>query len=181
MAVAAIALGIAGALLGLIPILGLFALIAGILAIVFGAMGRRNAARPDVGQGRGLATTGIVTGVIALVLGAVGVSIVNNAFDELGNTLDEIDIEGTDLIGRVVLDLDTCDDDGAHGTVVNNHTASVNITIDARFVDDAGTQVDTGVAFVNGLRPGSKATWDASLFGTEYARCQAEVSSVYED
>lgn len=62
-AVAALVVGIAAALFGLVPFLGV---LVALVAIVLGIVGRRRS-RP--GGGRGLATSGLVLAVLALLLG----------------------------------------------------------------------------------------------------------------
>jgi hypothetical protein len=98
-AVTALVCGIGGALLGLIPILSIPALIAGVVALVFGLVGRGRVKRLGV-TGKGMATAGVILGSIAIVLGIIGFVIVQNAFDELENDLDEFDSGA----GRVVLE-----------------------------------------------------------------------------
>lgn len=61
--------GIAALVLGVASLLCLFGLLVpAVLAIVFGVLGRRRAARGEASNG-GLALAGIITGTIALVLG----------------------------------------------------------------------------------------------------------------
>lgn len=66
-AIAAIITGIIALLLSWIPAINLLAIVLGIVALVTGFMGLRNAGTPGVG-GKGLAVTGLVTGVLALVI-----------------------------------------------------------------------------------------------------------------
>jgi hypothetical protein len=80
--------GIVGAIFGLIPILFFIALPLGLLAIIFGFVGRGRANRdPNVGRKR-MATWGIVSGVAAVVLGCIGIAIVNDAFDQFDKNLN---------------------------------------------------------------------------------------------
>lgn len=93
MAVAALVCGIVGAIVGLIPILFFIALPLGILAVIFGFVGRgRVKKQPEAGR-KGMATAGIVTGVIAVILACVGIGIVADAGEELDEDLDRIDQE----------------------------------------------------------------------------------------
>jgi len=83
MAVAALVCGIVGAVLGVIPILFVAAWGLGAVAVALGIVGRRRAKRV-AGAGRGgMALAGTLLGVLALVLGGVGVAIVDDAFDDL--------------------------------------------------------------------------------------------------
>jgi hypothetical protein len=85
---AALVLGIVGAVVGLIPLLGIIAIPCGILAIIFGIVGIRRRAR------KGFAIAGLATGVVALTFGILGLVIVNNAFDDLKVCTDAV---STDL------------------------------------------------------------------------------------
>jgi hypothetical protein len=81
---AALVLGIVASCIGLIPILGIFALPCALLAIIFGAIGiRRNVKR-------GFAITGLVTGVLGIVLAIAGLVIVNNAVNDVQDCLDTL-------------------------------------------------------------------------------------------
>jgi hypothetical protein len=73
---AALVLGIVAACIGLIPIVGFFAIPCGILAIIFGVKGiRRNVQR-------NFALAGLITGCVGLVLSFVGMALLGNAIDE---------------------------------------------------------------------------------------------------
>lgn len=87
LAVASLTLGIIGALVGIIPLLFVLAWILGALAVAFGAIARRGGAR------RAMATWGLVLGLVAIALGVAGVVIVDDAFDDLGDDLRELDEE----------------------------------------------------------------------------------------
>lgn len=84
MAVAALVCGITGVVLGLIPLFFVAAWALGVLAWVFGVVGRRRA--PARG-GRTMATWGVVLGVLAIVFGIIGVVIVGDAFDDFDREL----------------------------------------------------------------------------------------------
>jgi hypothetical protein len=98
---------------------------------------------------------------------------------EIVNQILDVGSGGEDLTGEVSLELDGCTSDGASGTVRNNHSASVDITIEVQFLDE-GVLIDTGLDFVNGLRPNQTGTWEANFFGDDYSRCSANVTSVFE-
>jgi hypothetical protein len=88
LAVASLVLGIVGVVFGLIPLTFFIALICGVLALIFGIVGWRAA---NKGRGRkGLAVSGTVLGVVALLLAFAGVFIIGEAADDLENELDEI-------------------------------------------------------------------------------------------
>ncbi|HET8617773.1 MAG TPA: hypothetical protein VFM27_02380 [Acidimicrobiales bacterium] len=81
-------------MIGLVAILGLFSIALGLVAIVLGfiAWGQRGKVRAK----RTMAAWGIGLGTLSLVLGIVGVVIVNEAFEDLDRELDEIesDLDG---------------------------------------------------------------------------------------
>lgn len=92
-AVVALVCGIIGAVLGLIPILFILAWALGIVALVFGILARRRTKRdPAVGR-RGMATAGVVLGIVAFGLGVAGYAIVNDAFEDVDDELDRIEQE----------------------------------------------------------------------------------------
>jgi len=78
LAITALVLGIIGCMFGLIPITFWIALPCGVLAVVFGFIGHR----PLKGK------FGVALGTIAIILGIIGVVIVNNAVTDFGNSLD---------------------------------------------------------------------------------------------
>jgi hypothetical protein len=86
MAVAALVLGLIGLLSGLIPLLFFIAFPCGILAVVFGFVGRNRAVRRHA-SGKGMSIAGLVLGVLAVVLGVVGLVLINKAVDEIGETI----------------------------------------------------------------------------------------------
>lgn len=92
MAVAALVLGVVGAVFGLIPLLFFVAFPLGVLAIVFGIAGRRKAKRGA--SGKGMSTAGVILGVVAFALAIAGIVIVDDAVTDLDEELDEI---GEDL------------------------------------------------------------------------------------
>lgn len=67
LAIASLVTGILALLLSWIPGINLFAALLAIAALITGFMGLKNAKRPGVG-GKGMAITGLVTGVLAILL-----------------------------------------------------------------------------------------------------------------
>ncbi|MFN3217048.1 MAG: hypothetical protein ACE367_11180 [Acidimicrobiales bacterium] len=80
---AAFICGVFGAVIGLIPLLGILAIPLGLIAFVLGLMGWRR--KPQRAK---LARVSTVLGVVAVALGIIGVVIVNDAFDELEEVFD---------------------------------------------------------------------------------------------
>jgi hypothetical protein len=99
--VAAILFGIFGAVFGLVPLLGIVAFPAGIAAIVLGFMAWRAGRPVGVKQGR----AGMALGVVALVMGGIGVAIVGSAVDELDEDLTCLDRAET------IAEIEACEDE----------------------------------------------------------------------
>jgi hypothetical protein len=88
LAIAALVTGIVGLVLGFIPILFFIAWGLGITAFILGLVARRRAVRkPEVGR-KGMATAGIVLGVLAFGMGIVGLAVLDDIFSD---TTDELD------------------------------------------------------------------------------------------
>ena len=80
MAVTSLVLGIIGALFGLIPLFFFIAFPCGLLALIFGVVGRRTAMTDPLRGGKGMATAGLILGLLGFGLAIVGIVVVANAF-----------------------------------------------------------------------------------------------------
>ena len=89
--IAALCCGLIGILMGLIPILFLASAALGILAIVFGLIGINRARRREA-TNRGMSIGGLATGIIALALAAVGVSLIIGGVHRLDNDLNNFNV-----------------------------------------------------------------------------------------
>jgi hypothetical protein len=90
-AVTALVLGLIGAVVGLVPIFFLGAWLLGLLAVIFGFAGRLRAKRePEAGHAK-MAIAGVILGAIAIILGIIGLNVVNSAVDDLNSDLDQIE------------------------------------------------------------------------------------------
>lgn len=85
--IAALTLGVIGAISGLIPIFFWLAGILGVLALIFGLIGRGRAKRGEA-TNKGQATAGFVLGIVAIGLALAGIFIIGNAFSDLGDDLE---------------------------------------------------------------------------------------------
>lgn len=90
LAITALCLGIAGAVIGLVPILGLFAIALGAAGLVVGLVALKNSKRRGR---RKMSWAAVVVSVLAVVLGIIGVAIVDDALDDLDRDLQRIDQE----------------------------------------------------------------------------------------
>jgi hypothetical protein len=86
-------LGIAGGVCGIVavvlcwvPFVNYISIILGALAIIFGALGVRNA-NAHGGGGKGMAITGIVTGIVALVIAILFLAVVYTAVTSINTTI----------------------------------------------------------------------------------------------
>ena len=103
MAVAALVLGLVGSVFGLIPLTFWIALPCGILAVIFGVVGRRRAKEPGR-SGGGMAIAGLILGLIAVALGIAGIAIIGDAVDDLDRDLEELEQEFNESQGAPPFD-----------------------------------------------------------------------------
>jgi hypothetical protein len=87
--IAAFVLGLAGSVVGLIPILSIPALISGLIGFGLGLGGHRRLRRHKA-DNKVMTWVGTVFSVLAVVLGIVGMVIVAKAFNQLGTDLNTI-------------------------------------------------------------------------------------------
>ncbi len=97
-AIASLVVGLLGVTLAFLVFPAIAAMLLGIAAIILGALGMRNA-NQMAGLHKGLSVTGLVTGILALILGAAvligGVTLVDQfadqlQIDELQQQIDEL-------------------------------------------------------------------------------------------
>lgn len=89
-AVAGLTSGIVGVVFGLgMAITFPVAIAAGLLAVVFGILGRHRAKKEPAAGRKTMATWAVVLGIIAVGLGGVGASMVNNAVNDLNRSLNQ--------------------------------------------------------------------------------------------
>lgn len=162
LAVTAMVLGIIGVLFGIIPLTFFIAWILGVLALVFGFIGRGKARRGASGKGQ--ATAGIVLGVIALGLGVWGVVLVSDAVDDIDDAFEDTSGEVPADEHTVAMATCTVDEFGftsATGTLRNTTDENHSYQITVQFF--AGeTRVGEGFAYLSELAPGQEATWEAT-------------------
>lgn len=84
---AALVLGIVGAALAWIPVIGFMGFVCGILAVVFGAIGW-NRTRKGAATNKGASIAGLVLGIVSIVLSSV---VWVGTLDAVDDSLDELD------------------------------------------------------------------------------------------
>ena len=177
LAVAALVLGIIGVLSGLIPLLFFFAWVLGVLAFVFGWLGRGAVKRDPSRSGRGQATAGVILGALACVLGVVGIVIVVGVFSSVDRALREA--AGPAPASSYRLAEGSCAVDSVgfarhQGTITNTSDRSRNYMIKVEFLDPSGTRLGQGSKVVTGLGAGQTGQWEAidSVPGTATVQCR---------
>ncbi|MGW1186499.1 DUF4190 domain-containing protein [Streptomyces sp. NPDC002559] len=86
--IAALVLGVIGAVSGLIPLLFWLAGVLGVIALVLGLAGRGRAKRGEA-TNKGVTTFGAVLGLVSLILAVVGAVITFKAVDDAVNDIDK--------------------------------------------------------------------------------------------
>lgn len=136
---AALVLGIIGALSGIPMILFWLAAPLGILAVIFGFVGR---SRVKKGQAtnKGVALTGLITGVIAIILSVVGLCVtvfaVNEAADEVQKQVDQISGQPKDEGGKSAQNL------APGATAKYNNGVQVTVSKATPYTVDPNTLID---------------------------------------
>jgi hypothetical protein len=166
-AITALVLGIIGILTAGVPT---FALILGVLALVFGLLGRRNARERGASLG-GLAVAGIVLGCIALALGTYWYV----EWHRFGNAIRS-SIERSATANRAFdsdpvsnkIHITTCNRDTATGapramgTLVNTSGRKQAFRVAVEFKVPGGTTTLIGEGTTGDVSPGATASWVAT-------------------
>ena len=103
MGIAALVLGIIAAILSFVPCVNIFAVLPGLLGIIFGAVGMSQAKK--AGAPKGLPTTGLILGILSIVISitvyyvtaASAVSKVIDNYEEYNDALNELEDAMEDL------------------------------------------------------------------------------------
>jgi hypothetical protein len=154
-AAAATVLGITGVAIAWLPFVFVLGVIAAVLGIVFGVLGLRRARH--VGHGRSLALTGLVTGVVGVALGSIGV--VFTIY-----TVRVIDDFENPAPHEISIDECTVDDSVARasGRIDNlgDHTADFTVLIEFRR-PGTDNRIANERVIVDDVAAGSTATFEA--------------------
>ena len=178
--VTALILGIVGALFGLIPLTFFVAGPLGLAAFICGLIGRSRAKKALANNGR-MALTGAILGLLAMALAVVGIVIVAGAFSDAGKSLDKL---SKDLSSSAAADVSiaSCAKNTALGfpeaklKVVNSGDKKADYSITVAFINADGSQLDTGMAFVQALEPGQSKADSASGTATPTGRFTCKVT-----
>lgn len=161
LATAAMVLGIIGAVFGAMIVFFFLAAPLGILALVFGLIGRSRAR--TTGRGRGASITGLVLGPLAVVLSVVGVII---GWDELRDAFREA--RDSFEVGNHSVDIDRCQlgDGGVvvAGTLINESTRTkdYDLLIEILHRGD-GRLLGSGRTTITELDPDDAATFELTV------------------
>lgn len=158
LAVAALVVGIVGAVFGLIPLFFFISLPLGVLALIFGLVGIRKASKG--GRRMGMAIAGTVLGLVSAGLGVIGFVIVDEAVEDLGEVFGPASAEdysaSIQTCGR-----DRFDFADATGTITNDSNERMTFWVTVYFVDDDGIRLADATDLVSDLAPGETARWSA--------------------
>jgi hypothetical protein len=160
--VAALVLGIIGAVLGFTFPFMAVALICGVLAVIFGAIGLQRARQWSLPGGTSIA--GLVLGVIAILVGAYYIWVVGRLFETVSTAIQRSStaVDASPAGNREVLD--TCGSVDARpraaGSIVNTGPTSASFRVHVRFVTSAGPLEQTAVT--DPIAPRASARWTAT-------------------
>lgn len=167
-AVAAMVCGIIGVLIAWAPFVVIAGLILAILAVVFGFQGLRRAG--EIHKGRGMALTGLITGVAGLVLSALGIWLTVVVWREVAAFIEP---------GPVAAEVTGCRSDGAvveaGGTLTNRSSKRRDYTL---FVEIDGIRGDRMlIEQIDDVAPGATVDWEVSdRASIDPGPCDADLS-----
>ncbi|MCA1693472.1 MAG: DUF4190 domain-containing protein [Actinobacteria bacterium] len=153
--ITALALALTGLVFSFVPLTGFLALILGALAVVFGLLGWGRARRGEA-TNRTMAVISTALGVLAAVVGIIGISITFSAVDKLGTDLQNI---GHDPAAMADVTASACTVSNDYGTGFVHATVAVTNSTDKTQTysatisvnDLAGTRIGEINTFVNSL------------------------------
>lgn len=169
LSIAALVLGIIGAVLAFIPVVNNAAFFIGALALIFGIIGICK----KVGTGKAIA--GLVLGIIAVIITLVMQSAVYNALDKASDTLSSslADLSGDNTEDILANSLDVKfgkyiyndDEYFATGklplTVKNKGNENQSYSIQIEAIDKNGKRLETDTVYVNSLGAGQSQDFEA--------------------
>lgn len=83
------------------------------------------------------------------------------------------------LKDQVSVHLGTCSSDSIDGTVVNQSSSTVDVTLRYELLESDGTtRVNDGLVFVDSVNSGQTVKWKDPIFDETFAKCHVEIDSV---
>ena len=175
LATAGLVVGIVGVCLSFIPVVNNAAFVLGALAVIFSVITLIKKA--SVGKSVTALVLGILAIVITIVMQNAFVKAVDDAFDGLSSSLNNMTGENTDEITEKYLDVtfgkfEVKDDDFIKEskltvTVKNKSKEKKSFSIDIEAIDENGTRVETDTVYVDGLGAGQSQNFEAFTLNTE--------------
>lgn len=84
------------------------------------------------------------------------------------------------LEAQIDLEVQACTNTMAFGYVTNNSAETVDVFVEAHFLDGNGDVIEDSNDWVRGLRAGERGRWEAPWLGKGiYRECRANVDGVF--
>ena len=173
MAIAGFVVGLVSLALAWVPFVFVLGGVGAILALVFGILGVRAAARQQ-GHGRGYAITGIVLSIVAMAVCVVGFAFTRVVLRQVNAYLspgpNQVRVEQCAMSQETGLSM--------RGTVENLDTKAhrYEITIRYRFADNS---TESEVVSVRSVAPGATKEFASHITVVKAGGVQCDITSVY--
>jgi hypothetical protein len=163
MGITAMVLGIVGAAIGLVWVLAFAALVCGVLAVVFGVVGRGRAAKLHLPGGPALA--GLILGIVAVGLAGYGFYVQWRVVDAVTNIFSTTSVVANPSTNRMEITRCTtlAGSAVADGTLVNTSSETRSFRLYVGFQDASGFTTTADVVYTGRIAPHATASW--STFG----------------
>lgn len=175
LATAGLVVGIVGICLSFIPVVNNAAFVLGALAVIFSVITLIKKA--SVGKSVTALVLGILAIVITIVMQNAFVKAVDDAFDGLSSSLNNMTGENTDEITEKYLDVtfgkfEVKDDDFITDTkltvtVKNKSKEKKSFSVNIEAIDENGTRIETDTVYVDGLGAGQSQNFEAFTLITD--------------
>lgn len=172
--IAGLVLGIIGVLLSALPIINNFAALLGLLAVIFGVVGIVQSRKGR--QGGGMAITSLILGVVTIAVVLISQQMYGQALDEAGKAVNESVDNATGKNTDRLLESDVSVDIGAFSAetgefgivttklpvnVKNKANEKKSYTVKVEAVDASGTRIADDTVYVNDLGAGQSQAAEA--------------------
>lgn len=175
LATAGLVVGIVGICLSFIPVVNNAAFVLGALAVIFSVITLIKKA--SVGKSVTALVLGILAIVITIVMQNAFVKAVDDAFDGLSSSLNNMTGENTDEITEKYMDVtfgkfEVKDDDFITDTkltvtVKNKSKEKKSFSVNIEAIDENGTRIETDTVYVDGLGAGQSQNFEAFTLITD--------------